>query len=115
LHEHASPECLREEKPEQLLPGQFRVRTDVPEEGAQRPGAQGVVVRDRHVVLASPLGGEPDVASRLPVDHVAQSRQGPGQVTSGDVPGEPQAEITSSRTRWSRMALGRDASSGKWQ
>jgi hypothetical protein len=45
---------------------------------------------------------------------VAEVGEGLREVVTGDVPREPQARMTSSRTKWRRMILGAFPSS-KWQ
>jgi hypothetical protein len=58
------------------------------------------------VVLAALGGGETKVAPGLTGQPVAQNAEGLREIVPGDVPRKPQAVITSSRTKWSRMIRG---------
>ena len=60
----------------------------------------------RDVVLAAFQGGQPEVAVCLTGYAIAQIGDGSCEVVARDVPWKPQALITSSRTKWSRMTFG---------
>ena len=99
---------------DQLLSAQGEVLGHVTEETRQRPNPQGGMAGDGDVVLALFEGGKSDVTTGLTGDPVAQIGEGFCEVVTGDVPRKPQALMTSSRTKWSRMTLGTLPSS-KWQ
>ena len=84
----------------------------ITEETGQRPNPEGCVTRDGEVVFAMFEGGESEVATGLAGDPVSEI--GLREVVTGDVPRKPQALMTSSRTKWSRMTFGTLPSS-KWQ
>jgi hypothetical protein len=46
------------------------------------------------------------VATGLAADSVSEIGEGLREIVTGDVPRKPQALMTSSRTKWSRMTLG---------
>src|SRR5262245_64750673 len=60
----------------------------------------------RDVVLAALVRRQAHVTSCLPSHSVAEDLEGPCQLSAGDVPGELQAEISSSRTKCRRMTFG---------
>src|SRR5262249_9727117 len=98
----------------ELLPSHIEVRRHVTEDTSQRTDAQGVVRRDRHVVLAALGGREPHVAAGLPCDPIADVLERPGERDAGHVARQLHAEITSSRTKCRRMTFG-DSPASKWQ
>ena len=70
--------------------------------------------RDGDVVLATFERGQPEVAACLASDPVSEIGERLCEIVTGHVPRKPQAVMTSSRTKWSRMILGTFRSS-KWQ
>lgn len=66
------------------------------------------------MVLATFEGGQSEVATGLATDPVSEIGEGLREIVAGDVPRKPQARMTSSRTKWSRMTFGTLPSS-KWQ
>ena len=86
----------------------------VAEETGQRPDPERRVSGNGDVVLATFEGGQSKVATGLASDPVSEIGEGVREVVTGDVPRKPQALMTSSRTKWSRMTFGIWPSS-KWQ
>jgi len=82
------------------------VGSHVPEDACERPNTERVVVRDREVVLPALGRGEADVAPRLARDTVPEDLERLRQLAPREVPRELHTEITSSRTKWSRMTFG---------
>ena len=74
-----------------------------------------IVARDRDVVLSGLLRGEPQVASRLASQPVAEGGERLSQVLARDVTRKPHTAMSSSRTKWSRISFGLASSSSKWQ
>jgi hypothetical protein len=91
---------------DQLLSAQGEVLGHVTEETRQRPNPQGSMAWDGDVVLATFRGGQSDVATGLAADSVSEIGEGLREIVTGDVPRKPQALMTSSRTKWSRMTPG---------
>lgn len=58
------------------------------------------------VVLATFDGGQSEMATGLAGDPVPEIGEGRREIVTGDVPRKPQALMTSSRTKWSRMTFG---------
>ncbi len=98
----------------EIFPSQGEVLGHVAEETGERPNPERRVAWDGDVVLAMFEGGQPEVATGLTGDPVLEIGEGFREVVTGDVPRKPQALMTSSRTKWSRMTLGTLPSS-KWQ
>ena len=69
-------------------------------EAVQAPG--GVEIQAEYPVCMAGPGG----TTGLACDPIAQSLEGFGEIGARQVPGELHAEMTSSRTKWSRMTLG---------
>jgi len=67
---------------------------------------QHAVGRDRHVMLPALGARQAHVTTGLACDPIAQSLEGFGEIGARQVPRELHAEMTSSRTKWSRMTLG---------
>ena len=108
--------CLRSRVPprvssaeqafDQRLAAQAEVLGDIAENAGQCTDPEGRVARNREVVLAAFEGGQSQVAAGLTRHLVAQATEDLGEIVTGDVPRQPQAVMTSSRTKWSRMTLG---------
>ena len=96
-----------EEAFDQRLPGQTEVLGDVTQDAGQRAHPEGRVTRDGHVVLTAFGSGKPNVAAGLTGHSVAEVTERLREIVAGDVPRQSQAVMTSSRTKWSRMILGR--------
>ena len=99
---------------DQLLSAQGEVLGHVAEETGQRPDPECGVAWNGDVVLATFDGGQSEMATGLAGDPVPEIGEGRREIVTGDVPRKPQALMTSSRTKWSRMTLGTLPSS-KWQ
>lgn len=61
--------------------------------------AQARVARNRDVVLAAFEGGQPKMATGLTGHPVAQITKGAREIVAGDISRQPQAVMTSSRTK----------------
>ena len=72
------------------------------------------MARNRDVMLAFLLGSQPEVAPALAGHPVPKVDEGLREFVTGDISRKPQALMTSSRTKWSRMTAGTLPSS-KWQ
>jgi len=86
----------------------------VAEETGQRPNPERSMAWDGDVVLTTFKGSQSDVAAGLtggPVPEIGESLR---EIVPRDVPRQPQALMTSSRTKWRRMIFGTLPSS-KWQ
>src|SRR5919106_424631 len=103
-----------EEQSGQPGAGQIVVSSHVRKNSGERSDADGIVVGNRDVVLAVPLGRQANMATGLTGDLVAEFAQSPGEVASGQIPRQSHAAKTSSRTKCRRITFGRSASS-KWQ
>ncbi len=78
----------------------------VAQDTGQRADAEGPVARNGDVVLAAFEGGQAEMAAGLPSYPVAELSESLREVVSGNVTRKPQAVMTSSRTKWSRMTFG---------
>lgn len=106
-HSRRNGARLRAEQPlRHFLSREVEVRGHVAEDGAQGPEPEGAMVRHRDMVLPALRGREADVAPRLPRDPVAEALQCLREPSPREVARKPQAGMTSSRTKWSRMILG---------
>lgn len=83
-----------------------RVLSYVAQNAGHGTNAQARVARNRDVVLAAFEVGQPKMATGLTGHPVAQVSEGLREIVTGDVPRQPQAVMTSSRTKWRRMTLG---------
>jgi hypothetical protein len=98
----------------EFVTGQAKMLSYITQEARQGPDTEGSVARNRDVVLATFESGQSEVAPGLAGHPITQIGQGFREVVTGDVPRKPQALMTSSRTKWSRMTFGALPSS-KWQ
>ncbi len=79
---------------------------DVAKDTGQSPHAESRVAWHCDMVLAALGGGEAKMAPGLTGQPIAQDAKGLREIVPGDVPREPQAVMTSSRTKWSRITRG---------
>jgi hypothetical protein len=91
---------------DQLLSAQGEVLGHVAEETGQCPNPERSVARDGDVVLAAFECGQSEMATGLASDPVAEISECLREIVPRDVPRQPQALMTSSRTKWSRMTFG---------
>jgi hypothetical protein len=96
----------REQALRQRLSGQTEVLSDVAQDAGQGTNPEARVTRNRDVVLAAFERGQPKMATGLTGHPVAQVNEDLREIVTGDVPRQPQAVMTSSRTKWRRMTLG---------
>lgn len=93
------------------------MRGDGRQNGAQGADAQVIVRRDRDMVLAPLVRGEPEMTPGLPRHRIAVAFESARERPSGEITREShraargQAAMISSWTRCSRMTCGRSASS----
>src|SRR3990172_5706649 len=98
--------AFAEEELDEGGPRHFEMRRHVGEDAGERPDPQGFLVGDRDVGLPVLPCREPPMAAGLTGDGVAQDLQRPREPAPGEIPGQPHAAMTSSRTWWSRISLG---------
>ena len=98
----------------EFVTGQTKMLSYVTQETRQGPDTEGSVAWNRDVMLATFEGGQSEVAPSLAGNAVSELDEGFREVVTGDVPRKPQALMTSSRMKWSRMTFGTLPSS-KWQ
>jgi hypothetical protein len=103
-----------EEPPRELVSAETQMLCHVAEDSSQRPDTQGVVRRDRHVMLAAVTGRQAHVAASLTGDPISDLLQRPCEIGARQVARQLHAEITSSRAKCRRITLG-DWPSSKWQ
>ena len=85
-----------------------------PRRPASVPTRERRVAWDGDVMLAEFNGGQSEVGASPAGQPLAEIGEGLREFVTGDVPRKPQALMTSSRTKWSRMTFGALPSS-KWQ
>lgn len=73
--------------------------SDVSQDAGEGPDAEVRVKGNRDVMLATLHSGEPNMATCLTRYPVAQVSEGLGEMAPGDVPRQPHAVMTSSRTK----------------
>jgi len=93
----------------EFIAADLEVRGDIPQDAGQCSDFEGMMVRDRDVVLAALVSGKTQVAARLAGDLVSELAERPGQLRPGNVSwqfhctgdrtGTGQAAMTSSRTK----------------
>jgi hypothetical protein len=83
----------------QHLSGQTDMVSHVAQEAGQGTNAKTRVPRNRNVVLAAFERSQPKMATGLTGHPMAQLSEGPCEIVTGDVPRQPQAVMTSSRTK----------------
>jgi hypothetical protein len=83
----------------QRLSGQTNMVSHVAQDAGQGTNAETRVPRNRDVVLAAFERGQPKMATGLTGHPIAQLSEGPCEIVTGDVPRQPQAVMTSSRTK----------------
>jgi len=71
----------------------------VAQDAGQGTNAEARVLRNRNVVRAAFEGGQPKMATGLTGHPIAQVSEGCREIVTGDVPRQPQAPMTSSRTK----------------
>ena len=86
----------------------------IAQDTGERTDAEACMARNGDMVLAAFECCQPKMATGLTGHPVAQLTKGLREILAGDVPRQPHAVMTSSRTKWSRMTLGSWPSS-KWQ
>lgn len=95
-----------EESLEDCFARQGKVLGHIAEKTGQCSNPERRVAGDGDVVLAAFVGGQPEVTACLTGYAIAQIGDGFCEVVARDVPRKPQALMTSSRTKWSRMTFG---------
>ncbi len=78
----------------------------VAKDSGQGPHAERRVAWHGDMVFTTLRGGEAKMASGLTGEPVTQSTEGLREIVPRDVPRDPQAGMTSSRTKWSLMIRG---------
>ena len=106
---------LSPEQPlDEILTGQGEVLRHVAQDAGQRSNPECRVAGDGDVMLAAFESGQAEVTTSLAGYPVAEIGESLREIVTGDIPRKPQALMTSSRTKWSRMTFGTLPSS-KWQ
>ena len=83
----------------ELLSGEVEVLGHVTEETGQCPNPERCVARNGEVVLATFECGQSEMATGLASDPVAEITECLREIVPRDVPRQPQALMTSSRTK----------------
>jgi hypothetical protein len=98
--ETSRPCCLSLEQAfDQCLSGQTEVLSDIAQHAGQGTNAEARVARNRDVVLAAFKGGQPKMATGLTGHPVARISKRAREIIAGEIPRQPQAVMTSSRTK----------------
>ena len=98
---------------EQFIDGHLVVLCYILENARQGLCPNLTMHRDHLVMLAVDLGRDTDVGSALPNRDVAETPKCPLQFGAADIAGQLHAAMISSRTKWSRITLGRSMVSSK--
>jgi hypothetical protein len=88
------------------LAAQGEVLGHVSEESGERANPECCGRGYGDVVLATFECGQAQMATGLAGEPVSEIAEGRREIVTGDVPRKPQALMTSSRTKWSRMIFG---------
>ena len=84
---------------------------DIGQNARKRANAKFRVPRNRDVMFATLMGGQAHMASGLTGDLISDDSEGSDEIIAAQSARQSHTAMTSSRTKWSRINLGRCASS----
>lgn len=92
-------EGLLEEVPNEIVATHFKVGRDVLQNSMECSETQGIVARNRHVVLSADIRRQAKVAAGLSRDVISEAGEAACEILTRDVSGQPHTVRTLSRTK----------------